>query len=1073
MKKKTVNFSIVLLLLILVLQTMPLNAVYAESPDGEAGENSVQQAPVPEEEAEPLSDGTYEAIVKTDSSMFRVTEAKLLVKEGKMIGIFTLAGSGFDRLYLGEADGKVGLSDDETIGYKSFDGKKYTFWPVEFDDFDKDYQISARSYKKKRWYRHTFRVQKEGIRKISDDVQYMTSQDEADKYIENLRKHGNIMALNADSIKKNGTTYTFPYFNQSMKPIDIFKLVSPPSSLLKYRYDIEDSGKYIRKSRISQNKYWLYPRKNIEESFKVTLNLFDPGADPAAIRGGELAPLAKETFTFVLEPAPENLELSFKVLDKKTNLPVEAAKVVIKDSAGKEIEAENGKYNLNGGVRYSLEISADGYISTEGEEILKDLLAPSKSEEKTYYLIKRDEGLHRVNFRAIGDDGKKPENLEINLYNKLKKVSPEEDGSYILVDGKTYRIQASADFYKSFVEDMTFEEDKNVTLTLLALSSTFKLKIDTNVKSYTVKMYMQEEGKEEIEVPVEEDGSFRVKRRARIRYVVTADGYEPEEIRLENGFSGEREELTQYISLNETPRLRLSKEISKLETLLDEVIEGEKPGNYPAGTVKLLKDAISRAENLVKKEDTPNERLEEESAAIRKLITETRKSQIEEENLVHFLIRDGAGKPAYRKDVIVHAGMCAKYGFYKSGSKQKKTTVLDGILALHEDLYGEKFQSAPKDFFDMPMMIKKIFAVNLRNFAAGFAVNGIICDYINIDDRSLKQDDYVDIFYSADKNLNRSKILGFDKPEYDTEINKSLQIGLWQKSASPIFSDEKAEMADGYKVVLENIETKTRVEAVSSGDEKNLSFSFEEPGQYVVKEVSKDGESDIIYPYCLIRVKDAEKKPEEPENPDKKDPEKPHKPGNNDNENSQEPGKSEDNKDVEKPHKPGNNNDPDSPKKPDKPAIVPGDESKVTYRLIEVDGEKWMEGGKIIWRKGSKEGLEFRIDGDFSGFRGIKLDGSDPDTGKYSVSPGSTVIKIEPDILESLKLGEHKLVASYDDGSLEINFTVAAKAKGNVKPNTGEKPDLIIYFSLMAFTVFVIGLLLRRLKKRDKSELYY
>jgi len=88
----------------------------AEDADGKNGKHrvaaddeTVAPSQVVEEGMEPvyadaLREGTYPVQVDSSSSMFRITECTLTVKDGEMTALMTMSGDGYTRLYLGTAE---------------------------------------------------------------------------------------------------------------------------------------------------------------------------------------------------------------------------------------------------------------------------------------------------------------------------------------------------------------------------------------------------------------------------------------------------------------------------------------------------------------------------------------------------------------------------------------------------------------------------------------------------------------------------------------------------------------------------------------------------------------------------------------------------------------------------------------------------------------------------------------------------------------------------------------------------------------------------------------------------------
>jgi hypothetical protein len=98
-----------------------------------------------------LQDGTYDIEVSSSSSMFRIVEAQLTVKEGLMTAVLTLSGDGYSKLYMGTGEEALGDTDDMCIYFVENDEGLYTY-EVPVETLNKDTNVAAWSIKKEKWY---------------------------------------------------------------------------------------------------------------------------------------------------------------------------------------------------------------------------------------------------------------------------------------------------------------------------------------------------------------------------------------------------------------------------------------------------------------------------------------------------------------------------------------------------------------------------------------------------------------------------------------------------------------------------------------------------------------------------------------------------------------------------------------------------------------------------------------------------------------------------------------------------------------------------------------------------------
>lgn len=103
---------------------------------------------------------------------------------------------------------------------------------------------------------------------------------------------------------------------------------------------------------------------------------------------------------------------------------------------------------------------------------------------------------------------------------------------------------------------------------------------------------------------------------------------------------------------------------------------------------------------------------------------------------------------------------------------------------------------------------------------------------------------------------------------------------------------------------------------------------------------------------------------------------------------------------------------------------------EASYRCTAGDGNEWTKGAKATSDFTFERSMEDETT--FGRFKGIKIDGKDVGAANYTTASGSVVVKLKPEYLETLTVGEHTIKAEFDDGSASAKFSV--KAAAEVKP---------------------------------------
>lgn len=108
-----------------------------------------------------------------------------------------------------------------------------------------------------------------------------------------------------------------------------------------------------------------------------------------------------------------------------------------------------------------------------------------------------------------------------------------------------------------------------------------------------------------------------------------------------------------------------------------------------------------------------------------------------------------------------------------------------------------------------------------------------------------------------------------------------------------------------------------------------------------------------------------------------------------------------------------------------------GGGSTVVYKII--------EGANGTWTQNSDGTLTVHVDGEFSKFVGVNVDGEFINSKNYTAKSGSTIVTLSKDYLATLSVGQHTLTVVFTDGNGDTTFTVKAASDNN--PGTAVTPD--------------------------------
>lgn len=145
-----------------------------------------------------------------------------------------------------------------------------------------------------------------------------------------------------------------------------------------------------------------------------------------------------------------------------------------------------------------------------------------------------------------------------------------------------------------------------------------------------------------------------------------------------------------------------------------------------------------------------------------------------------------------------------------------------------------------------------------------------------------------------------------------------------------------------------------------------------------------------------------------------------------------------------------------------------------------------IEGTNGSWTKNSDKTLIFRANGEFSEFKGVKVDDTPIDAENYTAASGSTVITLKANYLNTLSVGTHKLTVDYNDGECSTNFEVKAASCQIIlidpsqpaepaeppqsNPNTGDNSMMRLCIALLVVSGTCMAAFLIHSRKNSMSD---
>lgn len=98
-----------------------------------------------------LTDGIYSVDVESDSSMFKIVKAELIITGDEMAAVVTLSGTGYGKLYMGTAENAAAADEADCIPFVEGEDGAYTY-TIPVATLDQPLDCAAYSINKEKWY---------------------------------------------------------------------------------------------------------------------------------------------------------------------------------------------------------------------------------------------------------------------------------------------------------------------------------------------------------------------------------------------------------------------------------------------------------------------------------------------------------------------------------------------------------------------------------------------------------------------------------------------------------------------------------------------------------------------------------------------------------------------------------------------------------------------------------------------------------------------------------------------------------------------------------------------------------
>ena len=297
--------------------------------------------------------------------------------------------------------------------------------------------------------------------------------------------------------------------------------------------------------------------------------------------------------------------------------------------------------------------------------------------------------------------------------------------------------------------------------------------------------------------------------------------------------------------------------IQSTQETLDAMVEGQEPGQYPAGTKAKLQQVLDAAKAAQVKENVTEEELRQAIRELKAAAAEAQDAQNVVTAAITVRLNQTPNQLGQLLSMTVAADTAKSYGYEKPEEMKNKVAVVDVLYAIHKELYGADFENDPGRYLsvDNTGKINTIFKAQnpnvsyLINDKYPMDANGIMTAAHN---SVVNTGDQFSIFVYADTTGWTDKYLFFQDVPSSVEAGKDFAVTLKTYGYDSNWNTVELLVA-GSTLTLENKATGEKTQAVTD-ENGSAVIKAEKAGSYRLYV------SNAPYTYYAVAMKDIEVK---------------------------------------------------------------------------------------------------------------------------------------------------------------------------------------------------------------------
>ena len=305
----------------------------------------------------------------------------------------------------------------------------------------------------------------------------------------------------------------------------------------------------------------------------------------------------------------------------------------------------------------------------------------------------------------------------------------------------------------------------------------------------------------------------------------------------------------------------LQEKINEVQNKADTIMEGDEPGQYAEGTKQELLKAVADAQEVCDNPESTETDYDQAMQALEEAeqLADSKKNVASAEITIAAVIDTKGKKPDLILNQPVRADEAEKAGYTKPEASKDKVTVLDALVVLHKEMFGEEdFGKNPTDYLEINASGWITTLFGLETSYVGFYVNhespSLTCDQCE-----LKTQDTVCAFLYGDTTQYSDQYLFIEKTQEQIEVGESLSLTV--KSAG--YMTTQAE--PGCEVTLTDPDGNQQ-QAITDENGMVL-FQVQKAGIYTAEITNNPFTYSVTSGPIKITVEEKKEEPSEPSAP--------------------------------------------------------------------------------------------------------------------------------------------------------------------------------------------------------------